>query len=408
MKQNKSLRERCNINTNYDGNRFVGIRFHQGDATINFPLGYNIENLSDNELRTDIRNLIDIIGDTVNRKESVINIDTNILEDDEVFPIHSYIFVIQDFIARGYYKETEIIYKTSTAGKVNWSRTIKNQKPVIQDNEAYYLNLTVRKNKNNYNELISLIHKYCVYESYDKMGWLYTSFVPEPSPLEYDYKLFRGVIVDKIQNTFNDRNKELFLNMLAIIDYQGNMNAPDTYMYGTNRFEYVWEKLINRVYGIDDKYNFFPKTEWHVKGEKPYDCSKLEPDTIMKYNGDIYVLDAKYYKYGYTLNPADLPQSSDINKQITYGEYVERLRDATEETFEIFNAFIMPFDSEHFKGKKSEPLINIGEAKSKWKENSKAYEKIQGILVDTRYFMNIVTNQNKEEIKKLAKTISCK
>ena len=32
--------------------------------------------------------------------------------------------------------------------------------------------------------------------------------------------------------------------------------------------------------------------------------------------------DAKYYKYGWTQLPKDLPSSSSINKQISYGEYI--------------------------------------------------------------------------------------
>ena len=53
-----------------------------------------------------------------------------------------------------------------------------------------------------------------------------------------------------------------------------------------------------------------------------YSNSKLKPDSVMITNDHIYILDAKYYKYGQTKNPKDLPKSASINKQITYGEYV--------------------------------------------------------------------------------------
>ena len=63
------------------------------------------------------------------------------------------------------------------------------------------------------------------------------------------------------------------------------------------------------------------------------------PDTIMIYNGKYYVLDAKCYKYGWTGIPDHLPNGSSINKQITYGEYLEKHKGINADS--VFNAFIM-------------------------------------------------------------------
>ena len=45
----------------------------------------------------------------------------------------------------------------------------------------------------------------------------------------------------------------------------------------------------------------------------------------MIYGDKYYVLDAKYYRYGVfpDLGPSALPHSSDINKQITYADFVK-------------------------------------------------------------------------------------
>ena len=56
-------------------------------------------------------------------------------------------------------------------------------------------------------------------------------------------------------------------------------DAPLEYKYGTYRFEYVWEALIDRVYGIKKKAAYFPRTAWNVNG-KSHDNASLEPDTI--------------------------------------------------------------------------------------------------------------------------------
>ena len=60
-------------------------------------------------------------------------------------------------------------------------------------------------------------------------------------------------------------------------------------------------------------------------------------------------------------------------------------------------------DGEKFPSE--EPFINIGEAVSEWKTNEKHYEKIQGILVDTRFLMNSYKSKSTIHITKLAKAI---
>lgn len=81
---------------------------------------------------------------------------------------------------------------------------------MLQDNEAYYLDFVVKKNTINEDELITLVHKYCVYDSFDKFGWLFTSFVPPEPKTGLSKKMMLSVVNDKLQNTFNDRNKQLF------------------------------------------------------------------------------------------------------------------------------------------------------------------------------------------------------
>lgn len=173
------------------------------------------------------------------------------------------------------------------------------------------------------------------------------------------------------------------------------------YKYGTYRFEYVWEALIDRVYGIEGKAAYFPKTTWKVNG-KSYDNASLEPDTIMLKGKDIYVLDAKYYKYGATGRLGDLPESTSINKQITYGEYVAN---NIVDNGVVYNAFLMPFDS---LGKLWEAgeVIHIGEATGDWRENDKTYERVQGILVDVKYLMHITVREDSNEIFRLSECIS--
>ena len=108
-------------------------------------------------------------------------------------------------------------------------------------------------------------------------------------------------------------NRMLFRCMLARVDFEGDKDSDKNYRYGTYCFEYVWEKMNDKMFGIENKVDYFPKTIWYVNGDR-YDSASLEPDTIMLYGSSVYILDAKYYKYGVTGKAWGLPESTSINK----------------------------------------------------------------------------------------------
>ena len=401
--KNSCIREKCHVNTNSEADTFVGIWCENGDFTVNFPLGFSI---SDDErvLRKEILILLHAIISTTKKKESRIQ-DARFVYSEEGFPFQAYMYVLADYFAHGYYKESEVHFQVSKRGKIDWNRTIKTQKPYMQKENAFYLDLSTRKNKVQENELITLIHEYCVYDGMRKIGWLFTSAEPRKPKIQLNVKLFKSVITDKIKSTFNDRNRALFINMLAIIDFLQDENGSISYKCGTHSFEYVWETIIDRVFGIKEKSNYFPRTSW-VLPNGVYKNACLEPDSIMVVDGNVYVLDAKYYKYGATKNPRDLPESTSINKQITYGEYIaeeQKFKKKHGDTYKTYNAFIMPFDMK--KWNQSDPYKTIGIATSDWKHGKKEYESIVGIMIDMKHLMQMNVQENEEEIAKLAKVI---
>lgn len=400
---NNSIREKCHINTNYDSDTFVGIKCENGDFTISFPLGFSVSE-DERLLRKEIVMMLVCISSATSQMESKL-LSGRRTYPEEGFPFQAYLYVLTDFYDRGYYKEREQQFQVSRKGKIDWNRTIKTQKPYVQGNNAFYLDFVTRKSAVNENEMITLIHEFLVYDSMRKIGWLFTSADPAKPRIKYNPKLFKTVIIDKLNHTFNDRNKTLFKNMLAIIDHLQDENAPVNYKCGTNRFEYVWESLIDRVYGIRGKEEYFPKTTWHI-GSVAYNNASLEPDSIMICRGNIYVLDAKYYKYGATRKPWDLPESTSINKQITYGEYIaeeKKFKLKHGNDYKTYNAFIMPFNRLSWDTK--ENLISIGEATSDWKSDTKEYERIVGILIDVKHLMQISVAEEEEEILLLAQKI---
>lgn len=403
-----NIRNKCFVNIKDIDDDFVGIRCKDGEIKINFPIGFKISN-NDDELRKDILLLINTLSANTGKKESEFL--GNIRKYEKIqFPIQAHIEIIKNFYRNGYYKEREMIYSISKKGKINWNRTIKTQKPYFQENKIFYLDLVTQKNTINDDNLITLIHEYCVYDSFKKIGWLFSKKMPKKPQIKFNKKLFISIITEKLSYTFNDSTRRLFNNMLAIIRCTGDLEAEVNYKYGTYRFEYVWEKMIDRVFGIENKYDYFPRTKWILE-QRNYNNASLEPDTIMISNNNIYILDAKYYKFGVTAKPKHLPESTSINKQITYGEYIyedseKKFRRWHGEKMKVYNAFIMPFDSQDLKYEKADKIHYIGEAVSNWKESCKEYERIQGILIDTKFLMKNNIRQNESDIAQLSSIIN--
>lgn len=161
--------------------------------------------------------------------------------------------------------------------------------------------------------------------------------------------------------------------------------------------------MIDYIFGEENKEEYFPHASWHIIANNDYktESSALEPDTIMCINQCLFILDAKYYKYGLTDNPQHLPGSSSIQKQITYGEYIEEK--FTYDQNRIYNAFVMPFEkktSDNYK------FVSVG--KAGWKKYSGKtanYYYVPGILLDTRYVMESYAKHSVKDIMELSKLI---
>lgn len=385
------------VNCSSREDSFVGIKCENEQIRVLFPMGYRLIN-NPKQIRKDILLLIKILS----REKKIESVQGNKMQcyEKKSVPIQAYAAIIKDYLDRGYYIEREIAYKTSLMGKIDWRRTIGKQKICVQDNEFYYLNFTTKKNRINENEIVTLIHEFCVYESFKKLGFLFSTYIPEKPRISLQRTMFLSVLNDKVVETNNDRNRQLFKDMVALIE---NLDTNgDDYWYGTYRFEYVWQDIIDDIFGIINKQKYFPKTYWKMKGEN-YSNHTLEPDTIMIYNNIIYVLDAKYYKYGITYNIGDLPGTSSIEKQITYGEYIAKNRtvDNLGDNVQVYNAFIMPY-----MGSDDEIVKNIGYGFSDWKYGENQYENIQGILIDTRWLLENYYSKGEYASRLLVESIS--
>ena len=388
------LKDYCRVCDVFDDD-FIGLRFVEGRPEITFPRGYK-KSEEDEDVRQDIIHLLTILNKFTDRQEGT---DRRNTKDGEMlsFPILAYQYIVYNFLANGYYSERDVEYRVSGWGKISWKRTIQQLKPMVDDENVVYLEFVTKRSITK-SYIITKIHEYCVYEAFSKLGWLYlnSTYVPRKPSLKFNKKMFLSVLNDALKNTFNNSKKMLFGSMIEIIKQADEKADFPNVSYGVTNFEHIWERIIDHVFGEDNKYDYFPHGHYTIiRDGKVAESSALEPDTIMKVGDRIFILDAKYYKYGVIPYPGFLPPTSSIHKQITYGDYVFTNRFADED--KIYNAFILPYESQD-----EEVLKFVSVGTGDWihyNNKTSNYKYVLAILLDTKYIMDTYSRHNLKEIK---------
>ena len=399
MKKIKNLKEICTVSSNTLGDNYVGIKFYEDEVKVYFPLGYEIPN-ENSECRKSIINLmktIDISNRLIN-SDSKLSISNG--KEDEI-PFNSFFWIINDYLNNGLYTDKEKIYKQNQNGKINWKKTL-NTKFYISGKNAIYLNPFVEKNTLEDN-IITDIHAYCVEVSVEYIGWIFGNIpVPNNNIIESRYEYYITILNKEIMYSFDDRKKTLLINLKRVLEMSGGTNKMKLKNYGTNQYEYIWEYMVNNVYGNEDVNKYFPNSKYHLLGfDKIIEASSLRPDSILLVEKDIYILDSKYYKYGITKNPLHLPSTDSVQKQITYGEHIEHNYDYKK----IYNAFILPYNKNKNPFGLSNNIEYVGFSESSWKNSNKYYEKVSIILIDTHYLIDCYIKRNYNDIDKLISSI---
>ena len=264
----KSLRERCHVNKNGEGDSFVGVKVDTDDAVVCFPLGYQLPGNDDN-LRDDITNLFYILAAFM-KEDGLIEESESAAPGTVDFPMHAYIKVIRDFLRTGrYYIETDPQFKTDTRGNVSWSRTVRQQRPLVQKNGSLiFTKMTVRSTTPNADKKITQIHRFCVYEAFEKTGWLYVPGMPPNPGVCPGIKESVAILEKKMASTNNDAEQDLFSAMISMLRYIDERSSESQYFFGTDFFERIWERMIDKAFGIKDKNQYFPRTRWMLVMER--------------------------------------------------------------------------------------------------------------------------------------------
>lgn len=413
----KTISDNVITSTNKEDDKFVGVIYKDDKLQIITPIGFSlkkpVKDVDIANFRNDLKLLISVIKkyyvirdkDDANRDMDKIVNSYGCNKNYKNFPIYSYDYLIQDYINNGYYKEKEVIYKKSNSGKISWNQTIKKEKSFFDNNELFFFKFFRRKQNILDNEIITLLHKTCVYESFEKWGFIYfdKNFSEKPQIDIKEAIKYIPLLNEKLAKTYSDKHKELFIHMLNVIEHNARFSENIEYKYGVEYFHPVWELLIDNAFGINvDKNKYFPKATWKRIDDSMTEqaSSSLRPDTIMKLpnneNYDLYVLDSKYYGL-YDDGTNRLPATADINKQITYGKAVEIIDGLTEP----YNAFLLPSsNSEKFSIDKYATIKELADYKEK------KYGKVLAVYCNVKNIMNYLFKKAPaEDVKKLSDLI---
>lgn len=374
---------------------FIGVKYNDGNIDIIFPLGYRIPK-EKKELICSIKQLFKLIK-VVHEKKLDFSNNGDFTDDSNGLPIDSYQWIINDYLNNGVYVDIEKIYHQENKGKINWKRTFKTPF-LVNKKSLVYLNPIVEK-KTNIKNIISEIYAYCVDESTKVLWFLYDKVKKVSSNKNANIKYYINIIDGEINNTFDDRKKLLLYHMKRILQEKISTEGKNEIRnYGIRNFEYVWEYIINSVYGTENVKKYYPTATYCLNCVPSFEASKLRPDTIMKdLNNNMYILDSKYYKVGTTSNNLKnikemLPNTDSIQKQITYGKFMEQNFKEKDNINDIYNAFVLPFNKTNNDFNLSDDINYLGYSICNWEDielsrDSKFY-KIALIFIDTRYLIN--------------------
>lgn len=381
---------------------FVGLKIKGNQIHFYYPESYHFVG-KDGEFDTkEILDLLKTISIAkIHSKES--NTLYNSHNSDGGFALYSYLWIIRDWLNNGFYINREKEFKLNQKGKVNWKKTLQ-QQPIVSNGNIIFNNIVVEV-KNNVDNIILEIHKYCVKKSLDYIGWLFNlsskGIITGHFTSAIKKKYIRALKIE-IDKTFDDLKRLRLNHMLNVLTGLDAYNDSKEFVYGVDSYHYIFERMIDSIFGTEkDLSKFNPKASWRLirTGNNDIPSSTLRPDTILIKENIAYVIDSKFYRFGFTGEEKDLPETTSIQKQITYGDYLKVLNENHDiKVNKIFNAFILPYDKTREIFKSNDNIQYIGYAKTEWKNDSDDHRFVYSFLIDLKHVVKIwnLLNHNSE------------
>ncbi len=389
--------------SNKDNDKYVGLKISNNKIHFYYPESYSLSGIDDmKKYRNDVYSLLKTVA-LAKKLDSYQNNNSSSFEDEGELCLMSYMWIINDYLLNGIYINLESEFKVNGSGKINWKKTLDTQ-PIISQKSIIFNDLIVEQ-KSQVDNLIVSIHKYCVKVSMDIVGWLYKLNSKSINDemfysIASNKKKFIDVLSKEIDKTHDDSKRTRFNHMLNILKGVTGKTKSKNYDYGTENYFLAFEYMVDNIFGnVQNKKDFNPKGKWNLNiYNKPIDSSSLRPDTIAidSKKNIVYIIDSKYYRFGTTGLISDLPSTTSIHKQITYGEFVKNKYQFSHHFNDINNVFIIPFNSEKNIFNTNNFMYYAGFASGDWIDETDnfSFNLIHTVLVDLKYIIKMYHNKN--------------
>ncbi|QZX49407.1 LlaJI family restriction endonuclease [Mycoplasma sp. E35C] len=405
---------------------FVGVEIKNNKIVFYPPKNFVSSKNNDDQLKKQIFRVLKTVNLDVNKIRQKDDLehddsqeDKNVQQDflaktNNTILIKDCWLLIEHYLTNQRYVSIEKKYSFGTKPKINWKKTIK-QKSIISNNNILFTKYVCETNIRTEN-IINEIYLYCVQKAFDYFGWYFNKTFNNKNKKNdqfFHQNWSLKIINDELHKTFNDNQRSVLLAMKNII--QGVSIKPcddNVSVYGTDQYESIYETMIDKLFNNNLKIEgFYCYANHHLIDDlKPKNqLEPLRPDSGFVYENNLYLLDAKYYLYSDKSTLINIPQTTDIQKQITYGKNADKLVHNNQLKFDqpiqnVYNAFLLPFNKKDDHTNNTN-LKYVGYLVSQWEDNNQTYHYIPIVYIDINY---LIDNYDKNDVdirKELANLI---
>jgi len=259
---------------------------------------------------------------------------------------NSMYWVIQDFINNGIERKKHLEYKFNSLGKVNWKKTFKKPTLIYSKKSLILSNLIVEKHTSLEDDIYK-IHQYCLNYSIERIGWLFNLHYRQYT--EINLLTAKTLLLKLLQSSFQDKQRIKFTNLLNIVSRIGALKDLRSYpIIGSDDYNLIFQNMLHKLLHTKKLKlrNYNPTGIYHFIDGHDEKQSQTYPDIIYEnlQSSLAIVFDAKFYRSDHSL-----PQTNDIQKQITYARYIKsQYKINLNRNIEVYSSFILPYSGQSF------------------------------------------------------------
>lgn len=311
--------------------------------------------------------------------------------------------LLDDYAERGLLRYEHHVLQRFPKGRIDWRATIRRDLPCLTDDSVLYLVPFRRVVEAQQHHPLTRLHEHTIFD----IGRIFGAGLH----LEQSGRRVRPInrreamttLIREGNRVFRDRDRRV-VRLLERYWMDADLRRREGFrgdLLWTNQFEFVWERMAERVIGGRRKSRIRLPGGHYLEGGAEQRGLHLRPDLIVDVppNSRI-VFDAKYYSSG------KLPRRGDILKQLAYAYFSSSKWDPIQPQH-VFNIFLLPSDSPpkvvHLSGRhrlvdltpqqRSSPLAgDIWLFRIDYRELAKAY--LSGSRWDHRLFLDEIATVN--------------